>query len=68
MPVIFPVEQFPLSYNYKQHLPRFNDMYNNTASVVEFEYLAPCPNPFSGIEEHCRLVEGRSKLSKSDEK
>ncbi len=27
-----------------------------------------CPKPFTGVEEHCRLVAGRSKLSKSDEK
>ena len=26
------------------------------------------PKPFTGIEEHGRLVEGRSKLLKSDEK
>jgi hypothetical protein len=27
-----------------------------------------CPKPFAGVEEHCRLVEGRSTLLKSDEK
>jgi hypothetical protein len=30
--------------------------------------LTKCPKPFAGVEEHCRLVEGRSKLLKSDEK
>jgi hypothetical protein len=30
--------------------------------------LTKCPKPFTGVEEHWRLVEGRSKLSKSDEK
>jgi hypothetical protein len=30
--------------------------------------LPKCPKPFAGIEEHCRLVEGRSKLLKSVEK
>ncbi len=30
--------------------------------------LRACPKPFTGIEEHCGLVAGRSKLSKSDEK
>ncbi len=28
--------------------------------------LTRCPKPFAGIEKHCRLVEGRSKLSKSN--
>ncbi len=27
-----------------------------------------CPKLFTGVEEHCSLVKGRSKLSKSDEK
>ncbi len=27
-----------------------------------------CPKTFTGVEEHCGLVAGRSKLSKSDEK
>jgi hypothetical protein len=27
-----------------------------------------CPKLFAGIEEHCRFVEGRSKLSKNDVK
>jgi hypothetical protein len=30
--------------------------------------LTKCPKPFTGIEEHCGLVAGRSKVSKSDEK
>jgi hypothetical protein len=30
--------------------------------------LAKCPKLFAGVEGHCRLVEGRSKLSKGDEK
>ncbi len=30
--------------------------------------LRKCCMPFNGIEEHCRLVEGRSKLSKCNEK
>jgi hypothetical protein len=30
--------------------------------------LTKCPKPLAGVEEHCRLVEGRSKLLKSDEK
>ena len=35
---------------------------------VSVVLLTKCPKPFAGIEEHCRLVQGRSKLLKSDEK
>jgi hypothetical protein len=30
--------------------------------------LTKCPEPFTGIKEHCSLDEGRSKLSKCGEK
>jgi hypothetical protein len=37
-------------------------------AIALFAPVAVCPKPFAGIEEHCRLVKGRSKLLKSDEK
>ncbi len=30
--------------------------------------LTKCPKLFAGIEEYCRLVKGKCKLLKSDEK
>ncbi len=38
----------------------------STALIKSLRLL--CPKLFTGIEEHCSLVEDRSKLSKSDEK
>jgi hypothetical protein len=35
---------------------------------IRMVLLTKCPKPFAGVEEHCRLVKGRSKLSKSDVK
>jgi hypothetical protein len=39
--------------------------YSKEMSMV---LLTKCPKLFAGIEEHCTLVEGESKLSKSDVK
>jgi hypothetical protein len=38
------------------------------AKEMSVVLLTKCPKPFTGVEEHCRLVKGRSKLSKGDEK
>ncbi len=44
------------------------DLRHSAKACIKCSAMVYCPKPFTGVEEHCSIVEGRSKLLKSDEK